>query len=53
MSDYIRIANEVEVCPACESEEIDVVNAFSEKITVECRHCGNVDVIYDSGKVED
>ena len=50
MSKELREAMEVKVCEKCKSEEIDMVNSFSERITIDCRKCGHVQVIFDAEK---
>ena len=41
-----QIMNEQMKCETCGSNEIDIVNAFSEKISVDCRKCKICTIIY-------
>ena len=52
MNDEVKEIMDVTNCPKCKSEEIDVVNLFSKEVTIECRECGHVEMIFGSEEQE-
>ena len=52
MNDEVKEMMDATNCPKCNSEEIDVVNSFSEKVTIECRDCEHVEVVFGSEEQE-
>jgi len=41
-----KLMNLCEKCNKCNSQEIDIVNSFSKEVTIECRDCKHVKLIY-------
>ena len=45
-SGIVKRMDQGKTCEKCNSDEINVVNSFAEKVYVECRVCNNVNVLY-------